>query len=252
MHHVHRSKINKKHGISIDSFRFHLSSVQLDDWVLCRIYKKNSNNNNARLVDRDREDPMDDRMAPPALAQQPSISTQSNPRPQHQRAPNSYTALLDSDETFFEGLLTTEDGLPTNPITQLAVAPRPKLDLSTIPTNNSTRPPKRALTCPYWSDAGMVTPPPPKRFQVCNNGSSSNCTTTNNNNNSSGSSSGAANNSSSNNSNSNHGGHTIAALLNQFPQVAAYQHQTILGSLGDGSSIFQPPYQLSGANWSSL
>ncbi|XP_038987690.1 NAC transcription factor 25 [Phoenix dactylifera] len=230
------------------------SSLRLDDWVLCRIYKKNStNSNNARLVDRDREDSMDDRMAPPALTQQPAISTQPNPRPQHQRAPNNYTALLDSDETFFEGLLTTGDVLPTNRMTQLAGGPRPKLDLSTIPTNNSTRPPKRALTSPYWSDAGRVTPPPPKRFQACNNGSSSsNCTATTNNNTSSGSNSSAANNSSSSNSNSNHVVHTIAALLNQFPQGAAYQPQTILGSLGDGSAIFQQPYQLSGANWSSL
>ncbi|KAG1368179.1 NAC transcription factor NAM-2 [Cocos nucifera] len=229
------------------------SSLRMDDWVLCRIYKKNSssssnNNNNARQMDRDREDSMDDRMAPPALTQQAAINTQPNPWPHHQRAPNNYTALLDSDETFFERLLTTEDGLPTNPMTRLAGASTPKMDLSTIPTNNSTRPPKRALTSPCWSDAGMATPPPPKRLQVCNHGNSpSNCTTNNNSN------TGAGSNSGSSNSNSNdNGGRTIAALLNQFPQGAAYQHQTILGSLGDGSAIFQQPYQLSGANWSSL
>ncbi|XP_010921105.1 NAC transcription factor 25 [Elaeis guineensis] len=225
-------------------------SLRLDDWVLCRIYKKNSSsNNNGRLTDRDKEDSMDGMLAPPALTPHRAIGTQTNPRPQPQRAPNNYTALLGNDETFFEGLLTTEDGLAANPMTQFAGAPRAKLDLSTVQTNSGTLAPKRPLTSPYWSDGGMGTPPPTKRFQGCNHGSSGNSTTTNNNTSSGSNSSATTNNN--NNSNNNHGGHTITALLNQIPQGTAYQPQTILSSLGDGSAIFRQPYQLSGMNWSS-
>ncbi|XP_008799210.2 NAC transcription factor 25-like [Phoenix dactylifera] len=246
-------------------------SLRLDDWVLCRIYKKNSSSSSsnssssnndrdkedsmdgmlARLSDRDMEDSMDGMLAPPAVTQHRAIGSQPNPRPQPQRAPNIYTALLDNDDTFFQGLLTSEDGPATSSMTQLAGAPRTKLDLSTVQTNNGTLAPKRALTSPYWSDGGMVAPPPPKRFQGCNNGSSSTSCAPTNNNTSSGSNNGATTNDNKNSNSNVHGGHTITALLNPIPQGTAYQHQAILSSLGDGSAIFRQPYQLSGMNWNS-
>ncbi|THU47721.1 hypothetical protein C4D60_Mb09t18620 [Musa balbisiana] len=65
-----------------------------------------------------------------------AIGGQPDSGPLPQRPPTNYNALLENDETFFEGLLANEVGLPSNPITHLAAAaaaPRAKLNLALLP-----------------------------------------------------------------------------------------------------------------------
>ncbi|XP_078157403.1 NAC transcription factor NAM-B2-like [Carex rostrata] len=90
------------------------NSLRLDDWVLCRIYKKSnkcpSHDNLSSLqrvmVENERDDPVvvDDMAAVPS----PNI-----PQNQFRAPPNNYNnAILENEEiVFFDGLLTNPDGL---------------------------------------------------------------------------------------------------------------------------------------------
>lgn len=128
--------------------RRHACVLQLDDWVLCRIYKKNTNssastNNSCSQgplmmghESNDHSIPMDDHIPLPVLhpptAAVAAITTISRLQ-QHQRGvaaatTNYCSALLDNDDTFFQGLLSgndhdQDDGVrptPTNSITNAA------------------------------------------------------------------------------------------------------------------------------------
>ncbi|PKA47892.1 NAC domain-containing protein 18 [Apostasia shenzhenica] len=113
------------------------SSLRLDDWVLCRIYKKNNNNINQRsILDRDKgkdddmlnQNSLQDNMISaqhlhhcppphqlpgiiihPSHSQQPPAQTSNLCKLQLARtdASNYSSALLDNNDTLFEGLLTS-------------------------------------------------------------------------------------------------------------------------------------------------
>ncbi|XXG71709.1 hypothetical protein AAC387_Pa07g0973 [Persea americana] len=190
------------------------NSLRLDDWVLCRIYKKN---NSQRPMEREKDDSMDDMLASlPA-----SMNGQHHPKPPPQK-PTNFGTLLGNDENFFEGLLT-DDGINSNPMPQLATSSaNTKSDLSMAPSTGAL-PMKRTLNSPYWNET-VPTGPPPKRYQ----GGGSNTDVT-----------GGGRNS---------GGNSMATLLNQLPQGGAAFHQNaLLGSLADGT--FRQQYQLQGLNW---
>ncbi|XP_020600395.1 NAC transcription factor 25-like [Phalaenopsis equestris] len=77
------------------------ASLRLDDWVLCRIYKKNSTNH--RFSDRC----IHGVIGSPAHHHSPNLQLQT---PRTSSSAANYTALLDgADETFFEALLASED-----------------------------------------------------------------------------------------------------------------------------------------------
>ncbi|XP_077243230.1 NAC domain-containing protein 2-like isoform X1 [Tasmannia lanceolata] len=132
------------------------TSLRLDDWVLCRIYKKNNSQKAAAVMEGD-EDPMGDMLAAPVMDNQeeeeqqqmnpPESSTQQQ---QHLKPTTTnnyyYSSFVDSDDSFFQGLLTTtQDAIHT--ISQL--------------------PSKRPTTCYYnWNHPAG---PPPKRFNPNNN-----------------------------------------------------------------------------------
>ncbi|KAL4202097.1 hypothetical protein AMTRI_Chr02g219300 [Amborella trichopoda] len=188
------------------------SSLRLDDWVLCRIYKKN--NQSPRLMEREREDSMDDMLAP-----LPSMDGQPHKLPAQK--PSTFGALLEN-ENFFDGLLT-DDGVSNN-MNSMPQLPSSHQQNSTksggdLPLAPAALPFKRTLPSPYWNEAAM---PLAKRFQ-------SNQST----------------------SGSNDGSNSIATLLNQLPGAAApFHHQGLLSSIGDG--VFRPQYQqFSGINWNS-
>ncbi|XP_058081987.1 NAC transcription factor 56-like [Magnolia sinica] len=169
------------------------SSLRLDDWVLCRIYKKN---NSQKPMDRDKEDSMDN-----VLGSLPTeINGPRNQKSQGQK-PTSYSVLLENDENFFEGLLT-EDGVNgnPNPIPQLASSTSSKTHLSMVPAAIGSLPQKRTLASPYWNEVGSAS----KRLQSINDsmigGSNSN---------------------------------SISTLINQLPQGTPFHHQTLLGSMGE-------------------
>ncbi|XP_010268761.1 PREDICTED: NAC transcription factor 56-like [Nelumbo nucifera] len=190
------------------------SSLRLDDWVLCRIYKKNNSN---RPMERDKEDSMDDMLGLPTSTSFMEVQ-QSSKQPTQRTA--TYGSLLETDENFFEGLLT-DDGVNSTSITQLGSASS-KTELSMVPAA-SLPPLKRTLPSPYWNDVSAVGPSSAKRFHANNHNNSGSDTT---------------------NANSP----ITTLLLNQLPQATPF-HSPLLGPMGDG--VFRQPYQFSGMNWNS-
>ncbi|KAG8635348.1 NAC transcription factor 25 isoform X2 [Manihot esculenta] len=72
-------------------------SLRLDDWVLCRIYKKN---NSQRPMEREKEDSMEALLS--SVAAHPKLPAASKP--------TAFVSVLDqNEENFFEGILTGND-----------------------------------------------------------------------------------------------------------------------------------------------
>lgn len=115
-------------------------SLRLDEWVLCRIYKKNS----SQRTDRDREDSMDDMLG--------SINPKSN------GLRTNYGALLDNTENYYNDLLTEDSIHTTGSISQF-----PSSSNMDPTASSSILSSKRALPSPYWNDSvGFL--PSAKRF----------------------------------------------------------------------------------------
>eukprot|EP00268_Persea_americana_P001336 TRINITY_DN103_c1_g1_i4.p1 TRINITY_DN103_c1_g1~~TRINITY_DN103_c1_g1_i4.p1 ORF type:complete len:212 (+),score=32.61 TRINITY_DN103_c1_g1_i4:313-948(+) len=187
------------------------NSLRLDDWVLCRIYKKNISN---RPMEPDKDDSIDDMLASVA----PSINGHQNPKSQAQR-PTNFSALLDNDELFFDGLLNA-DGMNGNPMPKFAPSTtKTKSDLPMV-SATGTLPLKRTLNSQYWNDTGLMGSPS-KRLHSSDNDSTG----------------GARSN----------GSNSTALLLNQLPQGAPYHQNSFLGSINDG--VLRQQYQLLGLNW---
>lgn len=92
-------------------------SLRLDDWVLCRIYKKN----NIRPMEREKEESYYDEL---------SASKASN-----------YGSLLEQEANFFQGITLTGNGMQNSSKTDVSLA--------------STSPPmKRTLPNQYWNEPG--------------------------------------------------------------------------------------------------
>ncbi|KAF8409323.1 hypothetical protein HHK36_005397 [Tetracentron sinense] len=192
------------------------NSLRLDDWVLCRIYKKN---NSQRPMELEKEDSMNNMLKslPTSI-----MDGQQNPKQQTLKATN-YGALLENDENFFEGLIT-EDGINSSTMHHHLASSSAKPQVSMVSAaTTSTLSLKRTLPSPHWSDTGTVSPSSAKRFHSTNHNNSSSSGTDGNN--------------------------SIVTMLNQLPQTTPFNHHTLLGSLRDG--VFQQPYQLSGMNWNS-
>uniref|UniRef100_A0A6N2L7R2 NAC domain-containing protein n=1 Tax=Salix viminalis TaxID=40686 RepID=A0A6N2L7R2_SALVM len=102
---------------------------KLDDWVLCRIYKKN---NTQRPLDHDKDDSMDDVLG----SIPPSISN------------------------LFEGIISSSDGIrsSSSSISHMASPVISKPDLPMLP-------PKRTLPSLYWTGEDMAGSSSSKRFQ---------------------------------------------------------------------------------------
>ncbi|XP_077254096.1 NAC transcription factor 56-like [Tasmannia lanceolata] len=123
------------------------SSLKLDDWVLCRIYKKNNSQRLPPMGDHNDHDPIiDDMVGMEGQVQNPKGG---------QKATNYNELLLEEDNNLFQlqGLLSDEDGI--NTLSQLAS------------TSN-------ILKRPHYS-WNVEAPPPPKRF---NGGGSNSIATT--------------------------------------------------------------------------
>ncbi|XP_074562911.1 NAC transcription factor NAM-B2-like [Curcuma longa] len=181
---------NKKRG----------GSLRLDDWVLCRIYKKS---NAGGVANRSSTE---DGGAGDALG-----AASSGQMEELRPPPTNYNVLMANDETFFEGLLAAEVGLPANPIAHLGAAPRTKLNL--------TFPLRHPLFSPYWNTASLGSSND-NNASSCSNGSAAandDCERKN------------------------------RMLLDQIDHGRAYQNQIIHGA----SIFHQHPYQLPGVNWSS-
>ncbi|KAJ4847796.1 hypothetical protein Tsubulata_009922 [Turnera subulata] len=206
------------------------NSLRLDDWVLCRVYKKN---NTHRPLDHDKDDSVEDMLG----SIPPSISVGSHHHLQNgslqlsrAAAATGYGTFLGTDhQNLFEGIMSSSGGSTHHHhLTTTTTCSSPKPDhLHMLPL-------KRTLPSLYWATTTDDTSDPSsctgKRFQgedgngdhvvVRNDGSSSSA--------------------------------SIATLLSQLPaQTPPPLHQqSLLGSLGDG--LLRPPYQqLPGMNWYS-
>ncbi|GAV91201.1 NAM domain-containing protein [Cephalotus follicularis] len=130
--------INKPPGCDFGNRK---NSLRLDDWVLCRIYKKN---NCHRAIDHDKDDPVDDMLGsiPPSL----TVGQHQNNARLHVAASTkgtNYDALLENEQNFFDGMMSSH-----------MVSSSSKADISMLPI-------KRTLPSLYWTDEDAS---PSKRF----------------------------------------------------------------------------------------
>lgn len=125
------------------------NSLRLDDWVLCRIYKKN---NTHRPMDQ--EDSMDD-----GLGSSFPLSKLHHLPPKSTTA--SYAQFLDNDHNFFDGMVSN-DGINSSGsfVPNVALA-------------NSSHSLKRGLPNLYWTDQEDEAGPS-RRLQLDNSDSTGN------------------------------------------------------------------------------
>ncbi|KAL0443503.1 UNVERIFIED_CONTAM: NAC transcription factor 56 [Sesamum latifolium] len=118
-------------------------SLRLDDWVLCRIYKKT---NAQRPMTQERDDHINDMIG----SIQPTLSL---PLGQHQKIQgikaSSYGSLLESDDNLYEGMMNNNESMNSH----LGSSADPNLLQA-----------KRTLPNLYWNEEGNANSPPTKRF----------------------------------------------------------------------------------------
>ncbi|KAL5081692.1 hypothetical protein RYX36_010113 [Vicia faba] len=194
------------------------NSLRLDDWVLCRIYKKS--NTHRSPVEHDREDSMEDMIG----GVHPSINVgQMNAATRFHHfskiSSSSYNnTLLETDQNLLEGMMMNNNNIggSNSKGGELSFVP------SMTTSSNANSPSKRTLSSLYnWNDhedvaAQVGTSSSNKRFNlesVVRNDHQEN-------------------------------GTSFASLLNNLPQTSSLhqqqQQQTMLGSI---------PYQIQGMNW---
>ncbi|XP_051151785.1 NAC transcription factor 56 [Andrographis paniculata] len=191
-------------------------SLRLDDWVLCRIYKKN---NLQRPAERDDIGEMMGSIQAAALSM--PIGHQSKAAA---AAAAGYCAFLESDHSLYEGMMSSGGCMNPHGGAKAALTQLPLL-AAADPNNLLPGGGKRALPSLYWTEDGDPNSPPTKRFLGDNcDGSMATADETPPN--------------------------SIANILSQLPQAPPLQKQAMIGSLEDG--VFrQQPFQVSGLNWYS-
>ncbi|KAF7836744.1 NAC transcription factor 56 [Senna tora] len=217
------------------------NSLRLDDWVLCRIYKKN---NTQRSGMDHEESSMEDMMGGISVA--PSINVgQMNARFHLSKMSTTYgggssSLLLDNSNdvvvhnNLLEGSMNNNSngiGMGVASVSELPFVTTMSMGGTTI-ANSSPAPSKRTLSSLYWNVeddlGGAGTSSNNKRLSLENNNNNNN---DDDDNNCGGGGSTAATTTS------------IASLLNQFPQTP----NSMVGSLGDG--LFRAQYQIPGMPW---
>ncbi|KAF3778254.1 NAC transcription factor 56 [Nymphaea thermarum] len=227
--HEYRLADSGSNSKSNSDFTNKKSSLRLDDWVLCRIYKKT--NHSQRLILRDRVECVDEMVSLLPNMEGHSSKLQASQKPQN------FAPLVENDDNFFEGLLSDDGAIARNSISQLPASSsmlqnsNEAAEISMITaaaagrgvlvggSTNPNLPLKRTLPSPYWNE-GL---PSIRRFLATGNdvGSSS----------------------------------SMAALLNQMPNGAAAspfqqnQHGLLGTALADG--VLRQQYHLHGMNWNS-
>ncbi|CAK9160218.1 unnamed protein product [Ilex paraguariensis] len=127
-------------------------SLRLDDWVLCRIYKKI---NTQRPMENDRDDSTNDMLGSIPIGHQ-------NPKLLQLKASN-YGALIENEQNLMEGMMNSDGSL-----SQLASSSS-KLQIPMVTGASSGLPVKRALPNLYWNDESMTGSQATKRFLADNN-----------------------------------------------------------------------------------
>ncbi|GMJ05214.1 NAC domain containing protein 2, NAC-REGULATED SEED MORPHOLOGY 1 [Hibiscus trionum] len=116
------------------------NSLRLDDWVLCRIYKKNNTN---RPLEHDKDDSMDDMLGVGTVPPSILIGSHHNTKFQFSTKGTSFGTLLEAQEhSLFDGMLGNTDG---------------------INNGSMVNPLKRTLPSLYWAE-NTTGPSTSKRF----------------------------------------------------------------------------------------
>ncbi|GLJ35431.1 hypothetical protein SUGI_0712530 [Cryptomeria japonica] len=199
-------------------------SLRLDDWVLCRIYKKH--NNSQRPPEREQ----DESCVEEVLASLPEIDHQQK---LHLPKLGSFSGLLENEDPFLDGFLNDAsiDGNGNNSSLQAEPSNRyqtnmnkstdcsfhtvPKQEISTMETENKFNSLKRTFSLAYRDEALN----PPKRYN------NENYSTNNN----------------------------VSALINSMQPNQTFnqqQQQNLLDALNDCQQNFRMPY-MQNINWSS-
>ncbi|XP_027346666.1 NAC transcription factor 25-like [Abrus precatorius] len=198
----HRPNNNKK------------NSLRLDDWVLCRIYKKSNTSTLPRppLMEHEEELSMEN-MLPTMSTLSMANNTQNSKPPSSRNA--SYGPLgLENDDNFFDGILAADQSMQNGSDSHL-VSPNSKGNNN----NTSNFPMKRALSSQLWNETGSPgSSSSSKRFHGDLNSGSSTVEENN----------------------------SFVSLLSQIPQNATLHPNAILGSV-DGA--LRQQFQLPGINW---
>ncbi|XP_040986432.1 NAC transcription factor 56-like [Juglans microcarpa x Juglans regia] len=202
------------------------NSLRLDDWVLCRIYKKN-NTQRPMMDHQEREDSMDDMIGPiPPPSNSIAVGQQHHlVKLQLANAAANY-GPLENYQNKFEGIVNGDhDSNSASAMCRFAssnTTSKPELPMVTP----SSFPLKRTLPSMYWNDDDATGSSSSKKSMHLDDGDLE---------------SAASGNPST----------SIAALLSQLPQNPSLHQQVMLGSIiGDG--IFRAPCsQHPGLNWYS-
>ncbi|KAF8086606.1 hypothetical protein N665_0620s0040 [Sinapis alba] len=154
------------------------NSLRLDDWVLCRIYKKN---NTGRHVDNDKDHDMIDyifRKIPPPLSMAGSLHHNVS------RSVNFFPGGYGGDHGFYDGsgitgMINNNIAVCTNGVGSVNGDPNALGNMSLNPVSSSEPMMmgnlKRALPVPFWPVAEEEQDASPsKRFQVGGGGDCSN------------------------------------------------------------------------------
>ncbi|KAE8659719.1 NAC transcription factor 25 [Hibiscus syriacus] len=176
------------------------ASLRLDDWVLCRIYKKN---NVQRPMERDKDYTME------GMGMRATLTTPNNQNPSALTSKaTSYGSLLQHEDNFFEGILSDQGMRSSSNISQPAVPSNSKQNFPMAFTVKRTLPPQ------YWNEPDSTGSESGKRLQqddLNGNSRAGNIDDTN----------------------------SFVSLLNQLPQNTPFYPGTIVESIGDGVSLQQ-------------
>ncbi|KAF4367149.1 hypothetical protein CsatB_011558 [Cannabis sativa] len=226
------------------------NSLRLDDWVLCRIYKKNNTNRAVMDHERDQE-AMEELLGPMNSNNHNHNHSHNNIPVPHPMGPHNgklqlllpkaatllnYGALNENDHNLFDGMLSNDHANINSNTTNTTN----NASLLLPPSSNMSL--KRSLIHGlYWPNeivddeeaaaAGPLSSSSSKRLQLDDSCTAATTTT----------SMGEGNQSTS-----------IASLLSQLPnQTASLHQQTMLGALGGSDGLFRGSYQLPGMHWYS-
>ncbi|XVE51286.1 hypothetical protein DITRI_Ditri02bG0027800 [Diplodiscus trichospermus] len=190
------------------------ASLRLDDWVLCRIYKKNSTQ---RPMERDNEYSMESMLATM------QTSNHQNPKPPTSKVSTYGSSLLEvHEDNFFEGILTGGEGMQNS--SNISSSSKQNLSMAlaaTTTTTNNSIPVKRSLPPQYWNEPNSTGSQSGKRFHGDLNSS---CT-------------------------AGIDANSFVSLLNQLPQQnTPFYPGTLVGSLG-ADGISRQQFILPSMNW---
>ncbi|XP_021902077.1 NAC transcription factor 25 [Carica papaya] len=224
------------------------SSLRLDDWVLCRIYKKN-NSSQGTLMEREMKEESMEGMVETV----PIITTYSHQNLKTKNTSCYGSLMVENDENFFHGILSSSSSGDHHyhhhhhHHQQLASSTSKPADNSiSIPSvsNTNTTTIKRPLQPPphqnYWNH---------HQYQAGSIGSSSSSKRFHGDLNINGGGSTGNDHDHDHDHDHDDNNSSFISLLNQLPQSSMVHPNSIIGSLGDG--VLRQQFQLPSMNWNS-